>query len=107
MLLSFKSIRYITINRLAVNFASGQFQGSLVTLNSYHSCYCHAIRTLSVCPSVFIALRFFGGGGGGGRGVNKVHYGQCEHSEQGQIRSTFIKVARLDFLGLIPPRFEH
>jgi len=25
-------------------------------------------------------------------GVNKVHYGQCEHSEQGQLRSTFIKV---------------
>ena len=36
-----------------------------------------------------------------------MHYGQCEHSEQGQIRSTFIKVARLDFLGLIPPQFEH
>ena len=28
---------------------------------------------------------------GGGGGVNKVHRGQCENSEQGQIRSTFIK----------------
>ena len=58
MLLSFKSIRYITINRLAVNFPSWQFQGFLVTLNSYNSCYCPAIRTLSICPSVFIAHRF-------------------------------------------------